>query len=144
MGVTLYNPSMLRFLRLLLAALLVLAVPIQGLAGVTMASCSGARAHVVGHDHAMMGHGATADAGHAAAMEHGPHGAAPSPAEDSREGHNCAACAACCNLSAAPVPAFAEASGERPPSQPIPFFGTTHPSVQARGLERPPSIAFPG
>lgn len=134
---------MSRFLRLFVAAFLALAVPIQGLAGVTMASCSGghapAMAAMQGHDHGAMTHGAHGGAAPHAGMAHGHPDAPGAPGEDVPEGHNCAACAACCNLSAAPVPAVAAASADRPSSLPIPFLETRHASAQARGLERPPS-----
>lgn len=137
---------MTRLLRLVLAAFLALAVPLQGLAGATMASCSGAHGQAAlapggAHDHAAMGHEAAGHTHHAA-MGHAHAG--EEPAADRHEGHNCAACAACCNLSAAPVPALAVASPDRPSSIAIPFFGTAHASAQARGLERPPSIALLG
>ena len=135
-----------RLLRLLVAFFLVLAVPLQGLAGVTMASCSGTHA-VAGdgaalHGHGAMGHGESH--GHYEAMHHAGHDMGHASPGESADGHSCAACAACCSLSVVPAAALATLTAERPSSHPIPFFGSAHASVQARGLERPPSISFPG
>ena len=134
---------MRRFLHLMLAAFLALAVPLQGLAGVTMASCGGAHAAAAGggHGHDAMDPGA----GHAdhAAMDHAGHDMSHETGNDATD-HNCAACAACCSLTLLPAAAIAATLPDRPSSQPIPFFGSAHASVQARGLERPPSPTFLG
>lgn len=131
---------MRRFLRSLAILMLALAVPLQGLAGVTMAACGGAHAHVADHHAGMHGQ----EAAHHAGMHHdhaaGHDGAGP----EGHQAHDCAACAACCNLSAAPIPAVAVSGPDSPSVGPIPFFGSAHASVQARGLERPPSRSIPG
>jgi hypothetical protein len=131
---------MRRFLRSLAILMLALAVPLQGLAGVTMAACGGAHAHVADHHAGMHGQ----EAAHPGGMHHyhaaGHDGAAP----EGHQAHDCAACAACCNLSAAPIPAVAVSGPDSPSAGLIPFFGSAHASVQARGLERPPSPSIPG
>jgi hypothetical protein len=129
-----------RLVRMLLAVLLVLAVPLQGLAGVTMAACAEGHGHsgVEAHDHAAMAHGHDAAGHDHAAMGHG---ADPGPVHD---GHDCAACAACCSLSAVVMAVLVASAGDPPSSAVIPFFGAAHASVPARGLERPPSASFPG
>ena len=132
---------MSRVFHSLVALFLALAVPLQGLAGVTMAACGSAPGHAtqaavhdhaaMGHDHAAMGHDHAA-MGHAVApAKH--HGAADTP------DHRCTACAACCNLSAAPVPAVAFHGASVAPSLAIPFLETARASVAPDGLERPPS-----
>jgi hypothetical protein len=126
-----------RLLRLFLAAFLALAVPLQGLAGVTMSACAMAHGqeaamHAVAHDHGAM----EADSGH--------HGEGHAPAGDEHQAHNCAACAACCSLSAAPANALALASAAPAPSVAIPFVEVRHASVQPAGLERPPSTVLLG
>jgi len=141
-----YNGRMTRILRLLLCTCLALAVPLQGLAGVTMASCSGthaAHSGVEGHDHHALGQG-SGHGDHGPAMRHAGHDMGPEFSGGESGGHDCAACAACCSLSPVPTPALAAATPERPSSQPIPFFESAHPSAHARGLERPPSTPFLG
>ena len=117
-----------------------LAVPLQGLAGVTMAACAlahgqGQAMHVMEHDHAAM----------EAGMEHGAHHADPSGAAgEEHKAHNCAACAACGSLSAAPTTALDLATASPVPSVAIPFLEARHASVQPAGLERPPSTILLG
>lgn len=132
---------MARFYRFLLAAFLAVAVPLQGLAGVTMAACGplhgGGAIHpaeTTGHDHAAPGHDH-------AAMGHG-EAAASIPAgslDGDHAGHRCTACAACCSLSAAPVPAFEFHGASPAPSLAIPFLEVSRASFQPAALERPPS-----
>src|SRR5687767_8559326 len=111
-----------RLLRLFLAAFLMLAVPLHGLAGVTMAACALAHGerqamHVMEHDHAAM----------EAGMDHGAHhGDHPGEAGEDHKAHNCAACAACGSLSAAPITALDLASASPVPSVAIPFLEVRH------------------
>jgi hypothetical protein len=130
-----------RFLRLVLAAFLAFAVPLQGLAGVTMAACAGdhhpsAASHAGEHDHsAMHAAGMAAEHDHAG-MTHG--------GGESHAAHDCAACAACCSFSGGPPNAL-DLSGASPvPSVVIPFTESRHASVQPAGLERPPSPSILG
>lgn len=137
---------MSRVFRILVALCLALAVPLQGLAGVTMAACGTVHAHsamasaaathgdsAMAHDHAAMGHDH-------AAMGHEGAGAAPASHEGEKNAadHRCTACAACCNLSAAPVPAVAFQGAVPAPNLAIPFLEAARASVAPDGLERPP------
>jgi len=134
-----------RFARLLMAAFLAFAVPVQGLAGVTMAACGAAHGgnavshHAMGHDHAAMAHD------HAARVhDHADMTGTHAGAGEAHAAHNCAACAACCSLSAAPVPALLATAAGPAPSAAIPFLEGAHDSVAPRGLERPPSTLLVG
>jgi hypothetical protein len=97
---------MLTRLRLFLACLVMVALPLQGLAAATMAFCESGGAHeaqvqaTVAHDHAVHGnaahqhgdadHDMQADA-HAAYDHAGKSGSLPDA------GHKCGVCAACCH-----------------------------------------------
>lgn len=100
-------------LRLVIAWLVMAALPLQGLAAASMLFCDQAThataSQQVGHDHASHGH---AQAGHDrdAQDHHGPADAEASPSADPGEhaagslvddGHGCPICASCCNLVAA-------------------------------------------
>lgn len=136
--------------RLLLATLLAFAVPLQGLAGVTMAACGpthdaqavhGSGGHAAGanaHDHAAMAHDH-------AAMGHEP-GALPPVTSTGGDhtSHGCTACAACCSLSAAPVPAATFHGASPAPNLAIPFLEVSRASFQPAALERPPSPSYLG
>jgi hypothetical protein len=136
---------MTRFARLLLAAFLALAVPLQGLAGVTMAACASAHGPGVSadgrHDHAAMQQHAAHD--HGAGQEHG-HGVDAELGASSHPAHDCAACAACCSLSGGPPNTLANSGASPVPSVVIPFLESRHASVQPAGLERPPSPSLLG
>lgn len=127
---------MCRVLRLFLAVFLAFAVPLQGLAGTTMAACGAAHGNRAAHD----GHDMAMDHG---AMDHGAMGHDVHPAADSgpvHETHDCAACAACCSLSAAPAPALLVQGANPAPSIVIPFLEVARASFAPEGLERPPSL----
>jgi uncharacterized protein involved in copper resistance len=144
---------MTRVMRLLVILLLTLAVPLQGLAGVTMAACGmahgiqggAAMSHGPGPaamDHSAMDHAAMDHA----AMGHGHSDAAPHASDQGpmHEAHDCAACAACCSLSAAPVPALLVQGASPAPSVAIPFLEVARASFAPEGLDRPPSPAVLG
>jgi hypothetical protein len=115
-------------LRLVIAWLVMAALPLQGIAAASMLFCGGA-AHSAsaaphGHDHAAhSGHGAlpvaATDAGQAepvglaASLDHSHHvaegGTAPGASAD--DAHACPICASCCNLvalSGTPAPALVD------------------------------------
>lgn len=92
-------------LRLVVAWLVMAALPLQGLAAASMLFCEQAAHATVaqpsGHDHASHGHGH--DEGTAQAEPPAKHGA--QPADDAQgnagaadDGHACPICASCCNL----------------------------------------------
>lgn len=101
-------------LRLVLVWLIMLAIPLQGLAAASMAICAGEQqartvpAAVSGdaHDHSSHAHAAAPSAGHAP-QQADVHAAAPDT------GHECGACATCCHSPALtqdrPWPAFSAA-----------------------------------
>lgn len=86
----------MRLLRLLLAWLLLAALPLQGVAAATMALCgtAGAAAEPALHEHAH--HGATH--GHQAAASQQAADDSPAAAH-----HACSICATCCNAAALPA-----------------------------------------
>lgn len=138
---------MARLVRIFIAVFLTVAVPLQGLAGVTMAACGpthgGQVMHVPaakGHDHDAMGHD-HASMGHGDAMAEISAGGG---IDGDHAGHRCAACAACCSLSAAPVPAFVFHGASPAPSLAIPFLEIERVSFQPAGIERPPSPSYLG
>lgn len=108
-----YNlPSMARFLRFLLACIVMFAVPVQGFASTTMLLCGDGAGHHAsvtevatslpsstfgGHDHTKHGHG-THNV-HVSDLKVGDTGG-PSDlkASSSNASHKCGACASCCHL----------------------------------------------
>lgn len=105
-------------LRLVIAWLLMAALPLQGMAAAAMLFCGPVHAGATqpaGHDHASHGHGAEHDtASHAHGRTDGadePSSQALQPALDAQatasvvdDGHGCPVCAACCNLVALSEP----------------------------------------
>jgi hypothetical protein len=132
---------MSQLVRSLFVWLLVLALPVQGWAAATMASCGqhhGAASHAAADGHA--GHDARA---------HDAHGHAPADADDADLGdaepahasaHSCSACAACCSEGARPSPVLTVPAGAAAPT----VFAALQPTVgvfAADGPERPPRQA---
>ena len=76
-------------IRLFLACLLLLALPLQGLAAASMLYCGGAATHAHGHEEAQ----AAAEHDHAAHGHEADAFATDLPDSD----HKCGACASCCN-----------------------------------------------
>lgn len=115
------------FLRLLIAWMLLLALPLQGLAGVSMLQCESFPAvqaatddgHAVHHGHAHASHSDQDDAFTAAA--------------EAEAGHSCAACAACA------ASCHAMAPGGLPGVQPValPQHRTSVPAPLAGGPALP-------
>src|SRR5689334_1437040 len=123
-------------MRRFLALFLVLAVPLQGLAGVTMAACASTHGashqEAQVHDHVAMGHDH-------AAMDRSEAGATDPGEAGDPSSHRCAACAACCGLMVVPAPTFVLAGASPAPSLAIPFLEVARVSFQPATLERPPS-----
>lgn len=140
------------FIRTLFIWLLVLSVPVQGAAAVTMAFCGPdhhdgvaiaqpIQAAAAGHAHADGAAAAEHQHAHAVALADGNATAATDPVESATLGHagnhKCSACASCCSLGAllssvlaVPAPVF----------EPT-VFSTVVPSVDAvaaEGPDRPP------
>lgn len=138
---------MARLVRFFVAAFLAVAVPLQGLAGVTMAACGPTHGGQAMH-HAAKGDDSVAMNHDHAAMEHEGHdagaGISSGGGEGDHSGHRCTACAACCSLSAAPVPAFVFHGASPAPSVAIPFLEIDRASFQPAALERPPSPSYLG
>jgi hypothetical protein len=136
-----------RFNRLLLAWLLLLALPLQGFAGARMPLCNAggaptqaAPAHAASHDHAAMLRAQAA--GHHAVHAGAHDGAGPDQASPGKHGAKTGACASCC-IGAALAPALpVPPVPERPVSVPIPFFAGHLPSVDPVLPDRPPQAAL--
>jgi hypothetical protein len=116
--------------RLLLIWLMVLALPVQGLAAAGLMHCAPIHERVDGQGH----HG---DAAHAH-VDHAAHdGHAADAIDHAAHGHTCSACAACCPAIGLP------AHGVDLPSAPVGGFAagaaqSAGPSFVPAGLERPP------
>lgn len=116
---------MLSRLRLFLACVLLLAIPLQGLAAAGMLYCAGAAAHAHGHTavvaSAAHDHHGHQHSGHAHALaepqqEPGP--AATLPGAD----HKCGACAACCHgvaIAAGFQPVAPASAPQAPAAEPV-------------------------
>jgi hypothetical protein len=128
--------------RLIVAWLVMAALPLQGLAAASMLFChqaahstvlegQGAHDHGAhgdrsgahqadGHDHASHNHGQVADAGSGSGSDsevaHASQGAAEGSAVD---GHACPICASCCNLVALPEPLSLSLAADSPAAQPL-------------------------
>ena len=138
---------MVRSLRRVLLWLLMLALPLQGLAGVARLHCAdgpGTDAAVASHAaHGAAGPAADhshATAGHPHATADHDHGAAASATPDDGAAASCSACAACC-VALALVPQWPQAGASAPrdlvplpPQAPATTFLTSGP-------ERPPRSA---
>ena len=106
-----YIEGMLSALRIVWICLLVLALPVQGMAAATMAFCSQAGHHaptVSAHNTHGMHHGADADTNSKMPVTATPVTATPVTADMAQPnaheaGHTCSACASCC--AAAFIPA---------------------------------------
>jgi hypothetical protein len=131
-----------RLLKTFLFWLLIVVLPIQGMAAVANASCGTAHhetfSTIAGHDHSMVQGGHDGHEAMHAAMDghHAPHAA--SHKHQDHKHSSCSACAACCFGAAAPPP-FAVWNPAIPRSEsviaahPIPRPGFVPP-----GIERPP------
>lgn len=113
-------------LRLVIAWLVMAALPLQGIAAASMLFCEQAAHATVsqpsGHDHASHGHG---DEGSAEAEQSAEQGAEQTDGSQGKsglagDGHACPICASCCNLVAlteAPILSLAPDSPEAQPLQ---------------------------
>ena len=143
-------------LRVFLAWLLALAIPLQGMAATGALACAGHRAAVqvaaadaampAGHGHAMhAGHGMPADVGmhaaqqadHADPAQHAHHGHDVQPSDK----HACSACAACCVGGMLPVRAFSLERADVAGARAVAVPDTFHPGIVPPRLERPPRAA---
>ena len=137
-GLLRYSLGMLQLVRAMFVWLLVLALPVQGWAAATMASCNqhhSTASHAVadGHDvHTPVDHG------HVLA------GAADAPSSDAdsahASAHSCSACAACCSVGALPSPVLTVPVDAAAPT----VFAAVQPAVgvfAVDGPERPPRQA---
>ena len=116
---------MLSRVRLFLACLLLLAIPLQGLAAAGMLYCGGAAAHAHGHptqaagaEHDHRGH---PHSGHDHAVAEPQQEAGPA-ATLPGAGHKCGACAACCHavaIAAAFQPMAAASAPQAPVAEPV-------------------------
>jgi hypothetical protein len=123
--------------RIILIALLVLALPLRGYAATAMQTCQlshhGQTASVAPHH----SHDHGGQAGHSA------HGAQHDHKHDGADGsgapshETCSACGACC-LGASAAPPFVPALMFTSRSSPIPFLAWTFSSVVLDNAERPP------
>ena len=132
--------------RTLLIWMLALAVPLQGMAAVTMASCETSK-HSPVQTHQASSHGDDVRSGAAPASHHH-HGAVtsaltaddhePMSVEASKTAsHKCSACAFCCSVGALPNTVLTVPAPEAMPT----VFATLAPAIDAfaaDGLERPP------
>ncbi|HTD05510.1 hypothetical protein [Undibacterium sp.] len=134
---------MKKLARLFLLCLLMLAIPIQGIAAATMLFCE------AGHHHA------AAEQGEPLQHQHRHHHDADAKADQadqadqisSAAGHHqslakmvkdkCSSCAACC-IGAALVTAFADSAISSPSSEKIDLVFSSHLGHVSDGLERPP------
>ena len=137
-GLLRYSLGMSQLVRSLFVWLLVLALPTQGWAAATMASCNqhhSASSHAADDGHVAHAHG---DHGHALADAAG---GTPIDAESAHaSAHTCSACAACCSVGALPSPVLTVPEGAAAPT----VFAALQPSVgifAADGPERPPRQA---
>lgn len=113
--------------RLVIAWLVMAALPLQGLAAASMLFCEQAT-HSTAVQPASHGHGSHADAGHDHAKhshdadEHGSagdHTVVSADDASALDGHSCSVCAACCNLVAlAEMPGFS-LDADPPAAQPL-------------------------
>jgi hypothetical protein len=138
-GLLRYSLVMSQLVRSLFVWLLVLALPVQGWAAATMASCS--------QHHSQSSH--VAADGHGTQHAHADHGHVPADADDADHGdaepshagaHSCSACAACCSVGALPSPVLTVPADAAAPT----VFAAVQPAVgvfAADGPERPPRQA---
>lgn len=122
--------------RLVIAWLVMAALPLQGLAAVSMQFCEQAAhstvANAAGHDHAAHGHGAghddaahshdgdVSDKAEQAASSGGQQAEEPQVGAGlADEGHSCPICASCCNLVALSETPDLGLDGHSPTSQPL-------------------------
>lgn len=123
--------------RLLIASLLALAIPAQGLAAVSAGLCMAlgthheqGRAPVMDHDHAAGQHAAPEDHHNAGADS------SPKPEKSSDSAH-CPPCVSCC-AAAVIAPAIPPAVREQPASVAIAAMPYSVPGVLPDQLDRPP------
>jgi hypothetical protein len=120
-----YDAKVMSVLRLVIACLVMAALPLQGIAAASMLFCEQAAHATVsqpsGHDHASHGHG---DDGSAKAEQFAKQGVQQTDSSQAKsgladDGHACPICASCCNLVAlteAPILSFA---GDSPTAEPL-------------------------
>lgn len=113
-----YDAKVMSILRLVIAWLVMAALPLQGMAAASMLFCEQA-AHATsqpsGHDHASHGHGDDGSAKQGAQQTDDSQGKSIS-ADD---GHACPICASCCNLVALPEAPILSFAGDSPKAQPL-------------------------
>lgn len=139
-----------RLLRVVLAWLLAVALPLQGYAVHAMSACGpahtsmiGARAAAPSHHHDGAAQGLEAEEHDHAAMVH--HGATAAPDAQTEDPHGtagkCAACASCCHAVAITTSVL-----QTDVVRLVPVYVATVPTAHARvltgGLERPPRAAL--
>jgi hypothetical protein len=141
-----YHPSMNAVFRTLLIWMLVLGIPLQGVAAATMAFCDSGRhsAAEAAHPHAQGSstHESVAHASHSghdttASLPNPEHRASLSADAGSASSHKCSACASCCSVGALPTTALTVPAPEVSPA----LFATLAPAVDAfaaDGPDRPP------
>lgn len=134
--------------RALLLWLLMLALPMQGLASVRWANChdapGGHAAVAVTKAASIQGHapsGHDHHAGHGGHLDHGMVHADASASDDAEAATTtCSVCAACCVV-AAPAPAPTVLASEQEPGHATPATFGAPPSAPPHRLERPPRAA---
>ncbi len=119
-----------RIIRLLIALVMALTVPLQGLAATAAGICM-----AMGH------HEAGLAAGHAQAPDHSHDSNASSPHDDSAaQNDHCAPCVSCC--AAASISAVPQIlSSAAPATEAIPASPASPPGILPDGFDRPPLAA---
>lgn len=129
---------MSRVARLALMFLLAIALPLQGMAAVTMIACGSSphdHTHAVAHDHHALD-----SAGHADASSHEMHAAHSHGGKADLGGgtlHKCSACASCCVGVAAPSQSITFDTVKLT-DRFAPLVARSVPAYVSEGLERPP------